>query len=101
MAAPSQRGGGKAIASLVLGILGLIAWVIPILGLIMGVLAIIFGSLTLKSSRKGFAIAGLILGSIVVLISLFAWVYNVQQIRQEREKNPTAIIESLTAKVNY
>lgn len=70
---------GKAIASFVLGVLGLPACVIPILGIVFGVLAIIFGTLAVHSARKVFAIIGMSLATIVLLASIFLWVHNTQE----------------------
>src|SRR5690349_18408984 len=68
----TDAGQGMSIASLVLGILGLITAFIPCFGffsLIFGVLAIIFGVIGLKQAKKGngktgMPMAGLILGII-------------------------------------
>ncbi|MEV0848369.1 DUF4190 domain-containing protein [Streptomyces sp. NPDC049954] len=58
--------GGMAIASLVLGIVGLF-----FLGIILGILAIVFGYLALKqASRNGMAKAGLILGVVDVVFAV-------------------------------
>lgn len=83
-AAYSRPGGGKAIASFVLGIIGLIGWLIPIVGVILGILALVFGTMTTKSSHRNLAIAGIVLGSITVLMSLGAFVYNVQQVAKDQ-----------------
>ncbi len=68
-AAPPNRS-GFAIASLVLGILSLCAWLLPLCGIPFSGLAILFGALSMGSSRRGMAIAGLILGIITLLLSL-------------------------------
>lgn len=77
-AAFAQPGGGKAIASFVLGIIGLIAWLIPLFGIIFGVLAMIFGTMSTKSPHRKLAITGIVLASITLLLSLMAFVYNIQ-----------------------
>jgi uncharacterized membrane protein len=61
---------GLAVASLVLGILGIPCCVFYVGGLF-GVLAIIFGCLGLKSSKRGMAIAGIICGAVSVLLLVF------------------------------
>jgi hypothetical protein len=71
---------GMAIASLVLGIVALPTCLCYGLAVIPGILAVVFGILSLKSSRKGMAIAGIICGTIgtllgVLMIALmFFWV---------------------------
>ncbi|MDB4303469.1 DUF4190 domain-containing protein [Desulfosarcina sp.] len=78
---PSQpvenKTSGKAIASLVLGIVSLFMGWIPIIGWTVVVLAIVFGFGALKQIKKnpelegkGFAIAGIIMGFLIVVPSL-------------------------------
>lgn len=86
-AAYSRPGGGKAIAGFVLGIIGLIGWLIPIVGLVLGILALIFGTMTTKSSHRNLAITGIVLGSIVIVMSLGAFVYNVQSVAKNQAAN--------------
>lgn len=56
---------GLAIAGFVLSLVGLLLFPIPC-----GILAIIFGALSLKSSRRGLAIAALIIGIVDVVVGL-------------------------------
>jgi hypothetical protein len=58
----------KAIASLVLGIVGLIAWYLPIVGAPVTITGLVLGALGLKSEKPGMAITGLIM-SIMGLIA--------------------------------
>lgn len=58
---------GMSIASMVLGIVGIVLFALPC-----GILAIIFSLLGKKKGGKGFAIAGLVLGIIDVVFGLFA-----------------------------
>lgn len=58
---------GMSIASMVLGIVGLIVFALPC-----GILAIIFAILGKKKGGKGFATAGLVLGIIDAAFGLFA-----------------------------
>lgn len=74
----ANHGGGKAVASMVLGIIGLIGWIVPIVGFVLAITGFVLGTLSLKSSRKGFAIAGIVLTVITMLLSLGAFVYNIQ-----------------------
>ena len=59
-----------AIISLVLGILNLCAWFIPLCGGPLAIVGLILGVLGLNSSRKGLAIAGIVLSSIALLLSI-------------------------------
>ncbi len=65
---------GLAVASLVLGIIGIVFAFIPIVnyvGLILGILALVFGIIPLiKKCGNGKAIAGLVLGILAVIIAL-------------------------------
>lgn len=60
---------GHPIASLVLGILGLIFWLLPILGLPMTITGLVFGVKALKGEKKGLAMAGVILCVIGIFLS--------------------------------
>ena len=62
-----KTGDGFSIASLVLGISGLLfggALIVP------GILGLIFGIKGLKNEKKGMAIAGIVLSSIQILLSI-------------------------------
>lgn len=59
-----------AIGSLVIGIAGLCAWFVPICGAPLSIIGIILGALSLGSSRRGMAIAGLVLAGLSLLLSL-------------------------------
>lgn len=61
---------GPAIASLVLGLFNLLGWCLPIIGIPCGVVGIIMGVKGLKSSKKGMAVAGIVLSSVTLTFSL-------------------------------
>lgn len=60
---------GKATASLVLGIVGLLAWLSPMLGTVIGVIGIVMGTMGRKSTARGRATAGLVLSILTVVAS--------------------------------
>jgi RNA polymerase subunit RPABC4/transcription elongation factor Spt4 len=62
----------QAIVSLVLGLIGLIAWFIPLLGFPVAIIGLIMGIVGQKSTKKSMATAGLILS----IISLVATIIN-------------------------
>lgn len=65
-----QTGGqGLAITSLVLGILAILTSIVWYIGIALGVLAIILGAISIKNGR-GKAIAGIVTGSVGVVLSL-------------------------------
>ncbi len=66
----TESGGGKAVASLVLGILGLIAWIIPIIGLPIGITGLVLGIKDLGSFRRGMACAGITLCIISLVLTV-------------------------------
>jgi hypothetical protein len=73
-AAPQAKDrSSMAVASLVLGILSIPCCVVYIGGLF-GLLAIVFGCLGIKSSKRGMAIAGFICGVAGVLLLVFVFV---------------------------
>ncbi len=59
---------GKATASLVLGIISMIAWIIPLIGYPVSIVGLIMGFIGLKSEKRGFGTAGLILSIIGLAI---------------------------------
>ncbi len=58
-----------AIIALVLGILSIVLFFIPIVDLLLGITGIVLGALSLKSSRHGLAIGGLVCGIVGFVIS--------------------------------
>ena len=64
---------GPAIASFVLGVLNLLTWCIPVIGFFMAVAGIITGIFGIKSTKRGFAIAGIVLSTIGMILSLIAF----------------------------
>lgn len=63
--------GGFAVASLVLGI---VSYVVCCVGPITQILAVIFGIMGIKSSKKGLAIAGIILGALGIVSSIVIFI---------------------------
>ena len=61
---------GKAVASLVLGLVSIVAWCLPIAGLPVSIVGIVMGVKGLKSNRRGMAITGLILSCIFLVLTL-------------------------------
>jgi len=69
-AALPVRGGGGAVASLVLGLIGLVGWCIPIVGLPMSITGLVLGIRGLKGPRSGYATAGIVLNGIGLLATV-------------------------------
>lgn len=63
---------GKATTGLVLGIIGLVAWFIPLIGAPITIIGLVFSIKGLKSLKRGVAITGIVLSS----IGLFATIVN-------------------------
>nr|WP_269135883.1 DUF4190 domain-containing protein [Sporosarcina cyprini] len=64
-----------AVAALVLGIIGVVLNLVIIIPYFLGILAIIFGSVGLKKSYgRGMSIAGIILGSVALLMKICFWI---------------------------
>jgi predicted Zn finger-like uncharacterized protein len=67
----SGSGGGAATASLVLGLIAIIAWCCPLIGFPVTVAGLICGCIGLKSqNNKGAAIAGLILNGLFLVATI-------------------------------
>lgn len=70
---PQARGGeGQAIAALVIGIVGALAWCLPIVGVPLAIVGIVLGAMGMKSSKRTLAIIGLVL----CVLSLLAGITN-------------------------
>lgn len=67
---PAPEKKGFSIASLVLGLVGLIAWCLPLLGYPVTIVGLILGILGIKKGGKGMAIAGIILCAITLLLTI-------------------------------
>ena len=55
-----QQGTGLGTAALVLGIVGLLAWLLPLIGFPVNVIGVILGALGRRGPNKGTATAGLV-----------------------------------------
>lgn len=69
-APPPDSTGGKAVASLVMGIISFLTWCIPVMGSCVSLIGLILGLQSRKGSSKGMAIAGIALSSITLAVSL-------------------------------
>ena len=61
---------GLSLTSMILGIVGLLAWCIPLLGFPVCITGLILGIIGIKKGGKGMAIAGIIMCSITLLLTL-------------------------------
>lgn len=65
----TRAGGSKAIASLCLGLFGLVAWFLPIIGLPVTITGLVLGIKSLNGARNGMATAGIVLCIIGLVLS--------------------------------
>ena len=67
--------GGFAVASFVIGLVGLLLnfCCVPYLTPILGILSLVFGFVSIRSSKKGMAIAGIILGVFTIILAIFVF----------------------------
>jgi hypothetical protein len=70
MSEQNQEISGKALASMILGIIGLIAWLIPLFGLPITVIGLILGVNSLKSNNSGIATAGVVTSIIGLVLTI-------------------------------
>lgn len=68
---------GFALTSMIFGLIGLIAWVIPFLGYIIGILAIVFSVVSNQKSKSGMADVGIICGLVCIGISIIVFLINI------------------------
>ncbi len=74
---PEKDRKGLAIASMVLGIVALVLFCVWYISIPCAILALVFGIISLKSSKRGMAIAGISTGSVgfVLMILLYAFIF--------------------------
>jgi len=65
---PSVRDHG--LAALIVGLVGVVAWCLPIAGLPVGITAIILGARSLKGEDRTKALIGIVLGTLCLLLSI-------------------------------
>ncbi len=58
-----------AVTSMILGIIGLIAWIIPLIGGPVAITALILGILGLQSEKSGMAIGGIVMSIISLVLT--------------------------------
>ena len=82
--APDTAGrSGKATASMIVGIVAVIAALIPILGIVLGVIAVSLGGTSKAEirrtgqSNRWAALTGLTLGTIAIVLAVVIWVANI------------------------
>jgi hypothetical protein len=68
--APKSGSDGRATASLILGLAGLLLWCCPLLGLGACGVGLVLGILSANSENRGMAIAGIVLNAVGLLLSL-------------------------------
>ncbi len=78
---------GKASASLVLGIIGLVCALCPYVGLPLGIIGLVMGILGRKSRASGTATAGIVLSIITIVLSLAVWSFGVYLIATGRSRH--------------
>lgn len=66
---------GLAIASLVLGLVSLVGWLIPLCGFPLSVTGLVLGILARDSARKGMAITGIVFSIIALVLSIINAVF--------------------------
>lgn len=67
---PTEEKIGFSVASLVLGIVGLLAWCLPLLGFPITIAGLVLGILGIKKGGKVMAIIGIVLSAITLLLTL-------------------------------
>lgn len=67
---PAPEKKGMSIASMVLGICGFIAWCLPLIGYPVTIVGLILGIIGIKKGAKGMAVAGIIMCSITLVLTI-------------------------------
>ena len=89
---PQQTDGqGLSITSLVLGILAIITSLVWYIGIVLGILAIVFGAVSVKKQGRKKAIAGIVTGSVGIVLSLLiVWMVNAALPALQKSQRDTA-----------
>ena len=67
---PVEEKKGLSLTSMILGIAGFLAWCIPLVGFPVCITGLILGIIGIKKGGKGMAIAGIIMCSITLLLTI-------------------------------
>ena len=67
---PVEEKKGLSLTSMILGIVGFLAWCIPLLGFPVCITGLILGIIGIKKGGKGMAIAGIIMCAITLLLTI-------------------------------
>ena len=67
---PVEEKKGLSLTSMILGIVGLLAWCIPLFGFPVCLTGLILGIVGIKKGGKGMAIAGIIMCAITLLLTI-------------------------------
>lgn len=66
----NHKTSGKSIASFILGLVGLIAWLLPLFGYPVTIVGIVLGCMARKTEKNGLNLAGIILSIITLVLTL-------------------------------
>ena len=66
----SNKVGGKSIASFVLGLVGILAWLLPLVGYPVTIVGLVLGCIARKKEKNGFSLAGIILSALTLALTL-------------------------------
>ena len=98
---PTSDNSGLAVVSLIAGILSILVCLLVWLSLLLGVAAIVCGVISLKSAGRGKAIAGIVTGSIGIVLSILVFLigfFAVPALQQEQtnsaRKNDLSLLMS-------
>ena len=71
---------GSSTTSLVLGLIGIVAWIVPFIGYIVTIIGFILGIIGVKKDGSGRAIAGIVLCVIFFAITVLAHMYTYEML---------------------
>ena len=85
-----EDGHGLGVASLVLGIIGVVSSCVPILGLPTGIVGLILGLSAKKRGEGGMAVAGVVLSIIAIVLAVISMVIGGYEAGQNQAVTDTA-----------
>ena len=68
---PVEKSSAGSVTSLVLGIIGSVAWLVPVVAIPINVVGIVLGAINMKSSKhRGIAISGFVVNIVFLLVAI-------------------------------
>lgn len=93
-----QKDHFKAAISVVFGVLGVVgSFIMPFVGLILAIVGVITGTLSRRYLKKGLGLAGIVISTAGILVSMGTWAYAVSSSAKSQQANNNAVQKTNTS----